>query len=135
MRRAFRLGVLKLAWRTVTKMLMAYAHETYKRLPEEYHRRKLAAENKRTNNKRGWPQMYTDFLADGRPRITGICGGLIFAAKCGENFLTVLVTFSLKLAAKLSLKKAMARADKAVARIARGLKIQATPRISSIKMK
>ena len=31
------------------------------------------------------------------------------------------------LAAYLSLKKAMARADKAVARIARGLKIQATP--------
>jgi len=30
-----------------------------------------------------------------------VMGGLIFAAKCGENCLTLLVTFSLKVTAKL----------------------------------
>ena len=32
---------------------------------------------------------------------TYVRGGLILAAKCGENFLTVRVTFSLKVPAKL----------------------------------
>lgn len=87
----------------------------------------LPAENIKTNTQRGRPHMWTALLVDGRPRITGLLGsrllkmlsskkrnfekrkrpqtyvrdGLILAAKCGENCLTVLVTFSLKVPAKL----------------------------------
>lgn len=86
----------------------------------------IPAEKKETNTGRGRPHIYIALLAEGRPRITGlkiagnhvriilrcfrdskkrtftyVSGGLIFAAKCGENRLTVLVTFSLKVPAKL----------------------------------
>jgi len=52
--------------------------------------------------------------------MTGVMGGLIFAAKCGENCLTLLVTFSLKVTAKLSLRNAMLRPVAKAARMATG---------------
>lgn len=79
--------------------------------------------------------MYIARLADGRPRMTGVCGGLIFAARCGENCLTVLVTFSLKEPAKLSFRKAMLIAVKAAATIASGLRRKPKARIATIKIK
>jgi hypothetical protein len=48
-----------------------------------------------------WPKKNIKELLEGRKQDPHVMGGLIFAAKCGENCLTVLVTFSLKVTAKL----------------------------------
>ena len=134
-RRAFKLGVLKLACSNVARSPKESAHETIKRPQETNHRMKLTEENIKTNTQRGRPQMNIALLADGRPRITGVRGGLIFAAKCGENCLTDLVTFSLKVPAKLSFRKAMLSAVRKAATIARGLVRKAKARIKTIKRK
>lgn len=134
-KRAFKFGVLKLAWRIVARRPMANAHRTVKILQETNQRMKLTEENIKTNTQRGRPHIRIDLLADGRPRITGVRGGLIFAAKCGENCLTVLVTFSLKVPAKLSFRKAMLSAVKKAATIAIGLLKNPIPRMKTIIMK
>lgn len=130
--RAFKLGVLKLAWMMVARRPMDNAHATVKRPQEINHKKKLTDEKSRTNTQRGRPHICIALLADGRPRITGVRGGLIFAAKCGENCLTVLVTFSLKVPAKLSFRKAMLIAVKAAATIATGLIRNPSTRMSII---
>lgn len=114
---------------------MARAHRTVKRPQETNQRMKLTVANIKTNTHRGRPQIKIALLADGRPRITGVRGGLIFAAKCGENCLTVLVAFSLKVPAKLSFKKAMLSAVRKAATRASGLRIKPNPRMTVIKMK
>jgi hypothetical protein len=53
--------------------------------------------------------------------VTGVKGGLILAANCGENLLTVRVAFSLKEPAKLSFRNAKLNAVKSAAKIAKGL--------------
>lgn len=135
MRRAFKLGVLKLAWITVARRPMANAHMTVSSAQETNQRKKVTIENIVTNIQRGRPHIWIVLLADGRPRITGVRGGLILAAKCGENCLTVLVTFSLKVPAKLSFRKAMVSAVRAAAIIASGLLIKPNARMNIIMMK
>uniref|UniRef100_A0A1J3E6F8 Uncharacterized protein n=1 Tax=Noccaea caerulescens TaxID=107243 RepID=A0A1J3E6F8_NOCCA len=96
---------------------------------------RLAVRKITTNTQRGFPQTYTVFLDADLPRMTGMWGGLIFAAKCGEKCLIVLIILSLKVAAKLSLRKAMLRAVKAAPTIASGLVISARPRMKITRMK
>lgn len=134
-RRAFKLGVLKLACRMVARRPIASAHNTVRRPAETNQRMKLTNENIRTKTQRGRPQIYIALLADGRPRITGVRGGLILAAKCGENCLTVRVTFSLKVPAKLSFKKARLTAVRNAATIASGLRRKPNMRTETIKRK
>jgi hypothetical protein len=67
--------------------------------------------------------------------MTGMWGGLIFAAKCGEKCLMVRIIFSLKVAAKLSFRKAKLKAVRAAPRIARGRVISARPRTKTKRMK
>ena len=48
-----------------------------------------------------WRKKNIKELLEGEKQDPHVMGGLIFAAKCGENCLTLLVTFSLKVTAKL----------------------------------
>lgn len=96
---------------------------------------RLAVRKVITNTHRGFPQTYTVFLAVDLPRMTGMWGGLIFAAMCGEKCLIVLINFSLKLAAKLSLRKAILKAVRAAPTRARGLVTSARPRTKITKIK
>lgn len=114
---------------------MAKAQRTVKIPQETYQSMRLTEANIETNTQRGWPQIWIDLFADGRPRITGIGEGLNLAAKCGDNCLIVLVILSLKVPAKLSFRHAVLRAVKRAATMARGLLRNPNPRITMIMMK
>jgi hypothetical protein len=132
---AFKFGVLKLACSMVARRPTANAYKTVKSPHETNQSMKLTEENTKTNTQRGLPQIKIALLAEGRPLITGVSGGLIFAAKCGENCRMVLVTFSLKVPAKLSFRKAIVRAVNMAATIASGLLRNPIARMNTIMMK
>jgi hypothetical protein len=67
--------------------------------------------------------------------MTGVKGGLILAANCGENLLMVRVAFSLKDPAKLSFRNATLSAVKSAERMARGLVRNPNPSVKTIMMK
>eukprot|EP00252_Welwitschia_mirabilis_P014865 TRINITY_DN32917_c0_g1_i1.p2 TRINITY_DN32917_c0_g1~~TRINITY_DN32917_c0_g1_i1.p2 ORF type:complete len:107 (+),score=17.05 TRINITY_DN32917_c0_g1_i1:529-849(+) len=106
-------------------------------MPQEMnHSNMLPDANNKTNNQRGCPQIYIGLdLLTVRPRITGAIGGRNFAARWGENFLTVLVTFSLKVIAKLSFRIAILTPANTAATSATGFVKNANPRRNVINMK